>query len=366
MRTADCTRCRRRQSSVFQSLDLAPRSYTLLADPRPAIILCGRWTRARRRRSQRQHRKTSPWRVSIAGTSVPRPSASSPSRCSAASMPATSSSSRLRQSRPGSSPRPPRVVSSRRRRAPDAGDGLFKALRGGMGELVSAIESRLPAGSVRVRTGAQAVSFAAPVAGRDRRRNVRGARGHPGSAGACGGTTARRRRRPARGALRGGAVRIDGERRARVAASERRSPLWPAAASSSRASTANCVSAPARGCRRSGRTGRGRTWCCCARFSAARRIQAPSTCPMPRSSTSRPRRFPGPAHHGRAAPRPVQRWRARAPSTTSAMPLGSARIEQRLETLPGLFVAGSGFRAIGVPDCIADGRAAAARAARVR
>lgn len=35
------------------------------------------------------------------------------------------------------------------------------------------------------------------------------------------------------------------------------------------------------------------------------------------------------------------------------------RLETRLESLPGLFVAGSGFRAIGIPDCVADGRAAA-------
>ena len=31
--------------------------------------------------------------------------------------------------------------------------------------------------------------------------------------------------------------------------------------------------------------------------------------------------------------------------------------------IPGLFLAGSGFRAIGIPDCIADGRETAARAA---
>ena len=40
-----------------------------------------------------------------------------------------------------------------------------------------------------------------------------------------------------------------------------------------------------------------------------------------------------------------------------------AAIEQRLATVPGLFLAGSGFRAIGIPDCIADGREMAARAA---
>ena len=41
-----------------------------------------------------------------------------------------------------------------------AGDGLFKALRGGMGELVSAIEGRLPPGSVRLRSGAHVISLA--------------------------------------------------------------------------------------------------------------------------------------------------------------------------------------------------------------
>ena len=40
-----------------------------------------------------------------------------------------------------------------------------------------------------------------------------------------------------------------------------------------------------------------------------------------------------------------------------------ASIEQQLASVPGLFLAGSGFRAIGIPDCIADGRETAARAA---
>jgi len=40
-----------------------------------------------------------------------------------------------------------------------------------------------------------------------------------------------------------------------------------------------------------------------------------------------------------------------------------AAIDQRLAAIPGLFVTGSGFRSIGIPDCIADGRETAARAA---
>jgi len=40
-----------------------------------------------------------------------------------------------------------------------------------------------------------------------------------------------------------------------------------------------------------------------------------------------------------------------------------SEIERRLAAIPGVFVTGSGFRAIGIPDCIADGRATAAAAA---
>jgi oxygen-dependent protoporphyrinogen oxidase len=40
-----------------------------------------------------------------------------------------------------------------------------------------------------------------------------------------------------------------------------------------------------------------------------------------------------------------------------------ARLEARLTKLPGVFVAGSGFRSVGIPDCVVDGRAAAAAAA---
>ena len=40
-----------------------------------------------------------------------------------------------------------------------------------------------------------------------------------------------------------------------------------------------------------------------------------------------------------------------------------AELERRLAAHPGIFVAGSGFRSVGVPDCIADGRAVASTAA---
>jgi oxygen-dependent protoporphyrinogen oxidase len=36
-----------------------------------------------------------------------------------------------------------------------------------------------------------------------------------------------------------------------------------------------------------------------------------------------------------------------------------AAIERRLESTPGLYVTGSGFRGVGIPDCVADARATA-------
>jgi len=62
----------------------------------------------------------------------------------------------------------------------------------------------------------------------------------------------------------------------------------------------------------------------------------------------------------------VYRW----PGATPQMEVGHlarvARIEARLAALPGLFLAGAGLRVTGLPDCIADGRSVAARAASVR
>jgi oxygen-dependent protoporphyrinogen oxidase len=60
----------------------------------------------------------------------------------------------------------------------------------------------------------------------------------------------------------------------------------------------------------------------------------------------------------------VHRWRNAGAQHDVGHASRVAQIEARLANLPGLFVAGSGFRAIGLPDCIADGRAAGETAAR--
>lgn len=57
------------------------------------------------------------------------------------------------------------------------------------------------------------------------------------------------------------------------------------------------------------------------------------------------------------------RWTRQSPQYEVGHLQRIASIEQRVASLPGVFIAGSGFRAIGIPDCIADGREAGARAA---
>ena len=59
----------------------------------------------------------------------------------------------------------------------------------------------------------------------------------------------------------------------------------------------------------------------------------------------------------------LYRWTRQSPQYEVGHLQRVASIERRLTALPGLFVTGSGFRAIGIPDCISDGRATALRAA---
>jgi oxygen-dependent protoporphyrinogen oxidase len=59
----------------------------------------------------------------------------------------------------------------------------------------------------------------------------------------------------------------------------------------------------------------------------------------------------------------LYRWTRQSPQFEVGHLERVAAIEQHLASVPGLFVTGSGFRAIGIPDCIQDGRDTAARAA---
>jgi protoporphyrinogen/coproporphyrinogen III oxidase len=57
------------------------------------------------------------------------------------------------------------------------------------------------------------------------------------------------------------------------------------------------------------------------------------------------------------------RWTRQSPQYEVGHLARIASIDRRVASIPGLFLAGSGFRAIGIPDCISDGRDTAARAA---
>lgn len=57
------------------------------------------------------------------------------------------------------------------------------------------------------------------------------------------------------------------------------------------------------------------------------------------------------------------RWTRQSPQYEVGHQQRIAAIEQHLTAIPGMFLTGSGFRAIGIPDCIAGGRDTAAQAA---
>jgi oxygen-dependent protoporphyrinogen oxidase len=59
----------------------------------------------------------------------------------------------------------------------------------------------------------------------------------------------------------------------------------------------------------------------------------------------------------------IFRWTRQSPQYEVGHLERVAAIEQRMSAIAGVFLTGSGFRAIGIPDCIADGRETAARAA---
>jgi oxygen-dependent protoporphyrinogen oxidase len=59
----------------------------------------------------------------------------------------------------------------------------------------------------------------------------------------------------------------------------------------------------------------------------------------------------------------LSRWTRQSPQYEVGHLQRVAAIESHLAAIPGLFVTGSGFRSIGIPDCVADGRETAGRAA---
>jgi protoporphyrinogen/coproporphyrinogen III oxidase len=253
--------------------------------------------------------------------------------------------------------------SLRNTRPPSAGDGLFRSLADGMGELVTALERRMPDGSIRCN---------APVAAivRD------GTRWHVSAAG----TTA-----TARAVIIAAPARV---------ASELIQPIDPRAGSLcgevpyvSTVSVAlawprSAVAHPLEG---SGfvvaRRHNDVRITACTWVSSKWSGRAPAGAVLLRV-------FAGGAHDPGVVDLPdeeivdiarrdlsgllgtsgaplvtrVYRWRDAGAQHNVGQIARVSEIEKRLAGHPGLFVAGSGFRSVGIPDCVADGRAAAAAA----
>ena len=228
--------------------------------------------------------------------------------------------------------------------------------------LVQALERSLDPGTIR---------FEAPVhaierndlewrLARGRHRGARGDRRQPGPRRRHA-ARADRRRTPRRCAGRCRTCPPPASRsRGRGRPSRIRSPE---PASSWLVVTATSASRRARGCRPSGRIARRRTRRSCARSSAGRTIPTSCRCPTRPSSPSS-----APISSASWASRPRRRWRA----STAGRNAGAQHtvghlsrveeIERRLAVHGGLFVAGSGFRAVGIPDCVTDARNVAAQA----
>ena len=119
----------------------------------------------------------------------------------------------------------------------------------------------------------------------------------------------------------------------------------PAAGSSWPGATTRCGSRPARGCRRNGRIARRLERCCCARSSAARTIRTRSDLADAELIDIASREIS--AVLGIAAPpilARVYRWRNAGAQHNVGHRARMEGLAARLQSLPGLFVAGSGFR----------------------
>ena len=297
-----------------------------------------------------------------------RPCRSSRRRCSAASTRGESTRCRCSRSSPDS---------SRRRRSAAACLRAFRhshagvapmapsaSLSSGMGELVSAIGRRLPPGSVRLASGAGTLTRLTMAGASARPRGTSRPKRRPRGAGLCRGASAHASRSGVIRALRRGPVRLDRECRARILARAGRAPA-------SRLGLRRC---PDRERRATDRVhvgllevGRPRA----AGSVLLRAFLGGATDPVSHRSLGRR------AHRRRrhASSRTVlgisgapllarvHRWRDAGAQHNVGHARAHRATRARLARHPGLFVAGSGFRAVGIPDCCRRRTAAVAAAA---
>jgi oxygen-dependent protoporphyrinogen oxidase len=251
----------------------------------------------------------------------------------------------------------------RETRQPPAGDGPFRSLKGGMGELVHALERRMPEGSIQCD---------APVAAivKD------GSRWHVSAAGTTATARAVILAVPARVAS---ALLRPIDQRASSLCGE---VPYVSTVSVALAWPRGAVAHPLEG---SGfvvaRRHNERRMTACTWVSSKWSGRAPAGAVLLRV-------FAGGAHDPGVVDLPddeiadmavrdisgvlgttgdpsvtrVYRWRDAGAQHHLGQIARVSEIEKLLAQHPGLFVAGSGFRSVGIPDCVADGRAAAVAA----
>ncbi len=249
--------------------------------------------------------------------------------------------------------------------APAPGDGLFRALVDGMGELVSAIEHRLPPDSIQRQNAAAGLSRSAPT-------------WHVTSRGGAHTATAVIIAAPAYAAARLFAT-VDPELSALCAeipyASTASVALaWPrhlvrhplggtgfvVARGQSDLRITACTWVSSKWAHRApADTALLRAFVGGALDPEVEHVSDDDLVAIAKRDLSRVLRIEGEPMLVR-----VRRWPRAGAQHEVGHSARLAKIEARLAQLPGLFVAGSGFRVIGVPDCIADGRAAGEAAAR--
>ena len=298
--------------------------------------------------------------------SARKPSTISPSRCWPASTPATSTGCRCaRCFRACSKPsvRSGSVLRAfRALRVTPSPQGAFVSLPGGTGELVDALLAALPG---IVHTGARVTDIrrAGSLILESRHRPAAGARGDPGGAGVRRRLAAARVRHHDRGVLRRRALRLDRDR-GRSATGANRSRIRCRARVSSCLASSDPRCSPARGSRRSGRAARPTATSLLRGFLGGgrdpHRLDAgdEELIETARDELEDLLDITGDPVFTR-----FFRWTRQSPQYEVGHLQRVAAIDDRLAALPGVFLTGSGFRAIGIPDCIADARATAARAA---
>ena len=178
---------------------------------------------------------------------------------------------------------------------------------------------------------------------------------HRQSPGPCAGST---RRSPA---CARHSLRVDGDGGASaIGASRFAHPIEGTGFVVPRVERSRCLPRP--GSRRSGPAAPRRAMRCCAGSSAAAAIPIglersdDELIDIARDALSRGAGYRGRSAWSRGCSASAPESRSTRSGTCSAWPPSSSA----LSSVPGLFLAGSGFRAIGIPDCIADGRETAA------